>query len=129
MVQYTTSKFAVLGLSKNATIAKRRRICMCLFLTNLEIPVVSTSLVAITGQLGGFDKTSWIVSAYLLGYVGTLVLITIDLQAFSDRLTGTVIIFAKLSDIFGRKAILILVVLIFTIFSGACGAAQSIEQL
>ncbi len=40
------------------------------FMVNLEIPVVTTSLVAITSELNGFDKVSWIVSTYLLGYVG-----------------------------------------------------------
>ncbi|KAI1254222.1 hypothetical protein MGN70_004618 [Eutypa lata] len=83
----------------------------CLFLTNLEIPIATTALVHITEDLGGFDKSSWVISAYLLGYVGVLV------------------IFAKLSDIFGRKLILLVVILIFAVFSGACGAAQSIEQL
>lgn len=42
---------------------------------------------------------------------------------------GVLVIFAKLSDIFGRKLILLVVILIFAVFSGACGAAQSIEQL
>ncbi|KAF3001622.1 hypothetical protein E8E14_007659 [Neopestalotiopsis sp. 37M] len=87
------------------------RLCMCLFLTNLEIPIVTTALVDITSELGGFNKASWIISAYLLGYSGVL------------------IILSKLSDIFGRKSILIIVILLFTIFSGACGAAQTIEQL
>ena len=29
-----------------------------------------TALVGITNDLGGFQQTSWIVAAYLLGYVG-----------------------------------------------------------
>lgn len=43
---------------------------MCLFLTNLEIPIVVTALVGITNDIGGFSKVSWIIAAYLLGYVG-----------------------------------------------------------
>lgn len=46
------------------------RLCVCLFLTNLEIPIVTTSLVGITKELQGFDEASWIISSYLLGYVG-----------------------------------------------------------
>ncbi|KAI0015069.1 MFS general substrate transporter [Xylariomycetidae sp. FL0641] len=84
---------------------------MCLFLTNLEIPIVTTALVDLTDDLGGFSKASWVISSYLLGYVGFLV------------------IFAKLSDIFGRKFYLLLVLLLFAIFSAACGAAQTINQL
>ena len=45
---------------------------MCLFLVNLEIPIVTTSLVAITNDLHSFDQISWIISAYLLGYVGNV---------------------------------------------------------
>ncbi|KAI4189457.1 MAG: hypothetical protein LQ348_003790 [Seirophora lacunosa] len=47
-------------------------LCLCLFLTNLEIPIVTTALVGITDDLGGFDRSSWIISAYLLGYVGAV---------------------------------------------------------
>ena len=43
---------------------------MCLFLTNLEIPIATTALVDITQDLGGFVKASWVISAYLVGYVG-----------------------------------------------------------
>lgn len=39
-------------------------------MVSLEIPVVTTALVSIVGGLGGFDKISWVVSSYLLGYVG-----------------------------------------------------------
>ncbi|PCH08139.1 Major facilitator superfamily domain, general substrate transporter [Penicillium occitanis (nom. inval.)] len=85
-------------------------LCMCLFLTNLEIPIVTTALINITTDLGGFDHVNWITSAYLLGYVVVL------------------IIYAKMSDIFGRKSFLLLAVFIFTVFSVACGAAQTMQQ-
>ncbi|ORX95042.1 major facilitator superfamily domain-containing protein [Clohesyomyces aquaticus] len=86
-------------------------LCIALFLTNLEVVIVSTSLVAITDDLGGFDRATWIISAYLLGYV------------------GVVIIFSKLSDIFGRKLMLFTSVMIFVLFSAGCGAAQTLTQL
>ncbi|KAF2230324.1 MFS general substrate transporter [Viridothelium virens] len=84
---------------------------LCLFLTSLEIPIVVTALVKITTNLGGFRQSSWIVAAYLLGYVGVL------------------IVFAKLSDIFGRKTLLLVAIFLFVVFSAACGAAQTIQQL
>ncbi|KAE9365743.1 MFS multidrug transporter-like protein [Stipitochalara longipes BDJ] len=86
-------------------------VCLTLFLTNLEIPIVTTSLVSITNDLHSFDQTSWIISSYLLGYVSML------------------IIWAKLSDIFGRKSIAVISLLIFVLFSGACGAAHTMTQL
>ncbi|KAI1355098.1 major facilitator superfamily MFS-1 [Xylaria sp. FL0043] len=81
------------------------------FIVNLEIPVVTTSLLAIIVDLGGFDKLSWVISSYLLGYVAVIV------------------IFAKLSDIFGRKPVFILSTTLFIIFSAACSASQTITQL
>ncbi len=41
-----------------------------MFIVNFEVPVVVTALVAITDDLGGFDSIAWVVSSYLLGYVG-----------------------------------------------------------
>ncbi|KAK6602984.1 major facilitator superfamily transporter [Botrytis cinerea] len=86
-------------------------ICMTLFLTNLEIPIVTTALISITNDLHHFGQDNWIISAYMLGYVSML------------------IIWAKLSDIYGRKPFAVMVVLLFTIFSGLCGAAQTMTQL
>ncbi|KAK7963366.1 MFS general substrate transporter [Apiospora saccharicola] len=81
------------------------------FMVNLEIPVVTTSLVEITRELNGFDKASWVISSYLLGYVAVIV------------------IFAKLSDIYGRKVIFTGSIICFIIFSAACSASQSMTQL
>lgn len=36
------------------------------FLTQIEITIVTTSLVSITNDFRGFDKAGWIMSAYLL---------------------------------------------------------------
>lgn len=36
----------------------------------METTIVSTSLVSITNALTGFQKGSWIVTAYLLTYTG-----------------------------------------------------------
>lgn len=43
-----------------------------MFIVNFELSVVNTTLVAIVNDVGGFDSVSWVVSAYLLGYVGQL---------------------------------------------------------
>ena len=47
-------------------------LCIALFLSSLELSVVSTSLVAITNDLHGFSRSSWVVTAYLLTYFGKL---------------------------------------------------------
>ncbi|KAI1409179.1 putative multidrug resistance protein fnx1 [Hypoxylon sp. FL1857] len=81
------------------------------FMVNLEVPVVTTALVSIVGDLSGFDQLSWVVSSYILGYVAVIV------------------IFSKFSDIWGRKPILLLSIVIFIIFSAACSASQTMAQL
>ncbi|RYO83337.1 hypothetical protein DL766_002689 [Monosporascus sp. MC13-8B] len=81
------------------------------FLVSMEISVVTTALVAITDDLGGFQSVSWVLSSYLLGYVSVVILV------------------AKFSDIFGRKQLLVSCIFIFTALSGGCAAAQSMTQL
>lgn len=51
------------------------------FMVTFEIPVVTTSLVAITDSLGGFDNVSWIVTSYLLGYVGEYIIYQVRSQS------------------------------------------------
>ncbi|KAH9906955.1 putative efflux pump antibiotic resistance protein [Xylariomycetidae sp. FL2044] len=86
-------------------------IAILLFLTAVEASIVTTALVDITNELGGLEIASWVVSSYLLGYIGVIVIL------------------AKLSDILGRKQILLASALLFTTFSGACAAATTIVQL
>lgn len=47
----------------------------------------------------------------------------------NNPVLGVLIIFAKLSDIFGRKSLLLTALFIFLVFSSACGAAQTMPQL
>ena len=43
---------------------------MSLLLSTLETTIVGTALVSIVDSLHGFDKASWIVTAYLVTYTG-----------------------------------------------------------
>ncbi|KAH7330433.1 MFS multidrug transporter-like protein [Rhexocercosporidium sp. MPI-PUGE-AT-0058] len=86
-------------------------IFISLLVAHMEATIVSTSVIAITNDLGGFSKSVWIFTGFLLTY------------------SGLVIIWAKLSDIYGRKPFILAALLIFTIFSGACGASQTMTQL
>ncbi|MCJ1438935.1 hypothetical protein MMC27_008325, partial [Xylographa pallens] len=86
-------------------------LCLSLFMVQMESSVTSTSILAITNDLGGFEQNAWIFTAYFFTYGGLL------------------IIWSKLSDIFGRKPLLITAVAIFIVSSGVCGASQTIIQL
>ena len=59
-------------------------------LVAIDSTVLATAVPSIVGELGGFNQFPWLFSAYLLG------------QAVTTP------IYAKLSDIFGRKPILLL---------------------
>ncbi|GLA48868.1 hypothetical protein AnigIFM63604_004452 [Aspergillus niger] len=76
----------------------------------LEGTIVSTSLVAITDDLRGFGRSSWIITSYLLTYAGFLM------------------IWSKAGDIWGVKPMLLVSLAIFTAFSGGCSGAQSYAE-
>lgn len=80
-------------------------------LSTLETTIVSTSLISITDALGGFEQRDWVVTSYLLTY------------------TGFLVIYAKFSDVLGRKPMLLLAVGLFTVFSIVCGSISSLLQL
>ncbi|OTB01301.1 hypothetical protein M426DRAFT_14609 [Hypoxylon sp. CI-4A] len=86
-------------------------ISLGLFLVNFEVTIVSTALVSITNDLDNYNRSSWVITAYLLTYTGCLVL------------------WARLSDILGRKSTCLAAVFIFATFSGGCAASQTMVQL
>ncbi|KAH8680619.1 drug resistance transporter EmrB/QacA subfamily [Xylariales sp. PMI_506] len=86
-------------------------LCLSLFLSTMETTIVSTSLVSITNALGGFDQRDWVVTSYLITY------------------TGFLIIYAKFSDILGRKIMILIALAFFTIFSIVCGSISNMQQL
>jgi len=44
-------------------------LAVMMFMVTFEIPVVATSIVAITTDIGGANQSSWLLTSYLLGYV------------------------------------------------------------
>lgn len=82
-----------------------------LFLVALDQTIISTALGSIVKEFNSFASLSWIITAYLL------------------TTTVTVPIAGKLSDIFGRRLVLLAGVGIFTVASLLSGSAQNVEQL
>ncbi len=82
-----------------------------MLLAALDQSIVGTALPRITSELGGLDKLSWVVTAYLL------------------TATATTPLWGKISDLYGRRLIFQIAITIFLIGSALCGFAQSIEQL
>src|SRR5579859_4781857 len=82
-----------------------------LFLSALDQNVVGTALPRIVTDLNGSGLYTWVVTSYLLSS------------------TITVPIYGKLSDIYGRKPLLLIGVSIFLIGSILCGQSQDMTQL
>src|SRR3954463_3541734 len=86
-------------------------VMLAMFMGAIEATIVSTAMPAIVADLGGFTLYSWVFSAYLL------------------MNSVTVLIYGKLSDLFGRKPILTIGIIIFLIGSILCGLAGSMTTL
>lgn len=86
-------------------------ILIAIFLSAFEGVVVSTAAPVIVKSLHNFEMISWIFSLYLLA------------SAISTPIYG------KLADLYGRKRMFIVGILIFLIGSLLCGLAQSMYQL
>ena len=84
---------------------------LTLLLAALDATIVGTALPRIITELGGVDRYTWIVTAYLL------------------TSTTLVPISGKLADQFGRKPLLVLGTTLFLAASILCAAAQTLPQL
>ncbi|OBT80182.1 hypothetical protein VF21_00606 [Pseudogymnoascus sp. 05NY08] len=81
------------------------------FFSTLDSTIIGTALVSIVEELGSFWLSPWIVLAYLLTYMSFAMAI------------------ARLSDIYGRKSIMLVSWAIFMVFSLACALSHTIRQL
>ena len=84
---------------------------LVLLLASLDQTIVSTALPTIVGDLGGVAHLSWVVTAYLL----------------ASTIAGPM--YGKLGDLYGRKPLLQLAIVLFLIGSALCGIAQNMPQL
>jgi EmrB/QacA subfamily drug resistance transporter len=84
---------------------------LVLLLASLDQTIVSTALPTIVGDLGGIEHLSWVVTAYLL----------------ASTIAGP--LYGKLGDLYGRKGILQVAIVIFLVGSVLCGIAQNMPEL
>lgn len=81
------------------------------FLTAIEGTIVSTAMPKIVEDLGGSHLYTWVISVYLLATVISTP------------------IFGKLADLYGRKMMFTIGVVIFLVGSTLSGLSQTMEQL
>jgi len=81
------------------------------FMIAIEATIVSTAMPQIVAQLGGLSLYSWVFAAFLLTQ------------------TATTVVFGKLSDLAGRKRVMLIGIAIFLFGSILCGFAWSMPSL
>jgi EmrB/QacA subfamily drug resistance transporter len=98
--------------------ARRREILLVysglmlgMLLAALDQTIVATALPTIVGDLGGLNHLAWVVTAYILA------------STISTPLYG------KLGDLYGRKRLFQIAIVIFLIGSALCGLSQNMGEL
>ena len=81
---------------------------LTLLLAAMDQTIVGTAMPRVVASLDGFDRYPWVTTAYLL------------------TSTIAVPVFAKLSDLYGRKWLYLAGLIIFVVSSWLCGAAGNI---
>ena len=82
-----------------------------MFLAALDQTIVSTALPTIVGELGGLEHLSWVVTSYLLAT------------------TASTPLYGKLGDMYGRKPVFLVAILIFIAGSMLSGLSQTMGEL
>jgi EmrB/QacA subfamily drug resistance transporter len=97
--------------SREVTLLTMLSVLLVMLLASLDQTIVGTAMPRIIADLNGFSQYTWVTTAYLL--------------------TSTVMvpIYGKLSDLYGRKGILIFAVIVFLAGSWLSGASQTMTQL
>jgi EmrB/QacA subfamily drug resistance transporter len=82
-----------------------------MFLSALDQTIVAVALPTIVGDLGGLNHLSWVVTSYLVAT------------------TASTPLYGKLGDLYGRKLLFGVAIVIFLAGSVVSGAAQNLTQL
>jgi EmrB/QacA subfamily drug resistance transporter len=82
-----------------------------MFLASLDQTIVSTALPTIVGDFHRSDLLSWVITAYLLAS------------------TASTPLWGKAGDLYGRKRVFQLAIIVFLAGSALCGAAQNMYEL
>ena len=83
---------------------------LVMLMASLDSTIVATALPTIVGSLGGISKLSWVVTAYLLT------------STITTPLAG------KLGDMYGRKLVLQVALVVFLLGSVLCGLSENMTR-
>jgi EmrB/QacA subfamily drug resistance transporter len=97
--------------SRRQVIITMAGVLMAVFLASLDQTVVGTAIPRIVTDLGGFDRFTWITTAYIVASITFVPIV------------------GRLSDLYGRKVFFIGGILLFLVGSVLAGASQTMNQL
>ncbi|MGV3614495.1 MAG: MDR family MFS transporter [Fimbriimonas sp.] len=86
-------------------------ILLAMFVVAIEATIVATAMPGIVARLGGFSLYAWVLAGFLLSQ------------------TATTVVYGKLSDLYGRRPVLIAGITAFLTGSVLCGFAWSMPAL
>jgi EmrB/QacA subfamily drug resistance transporter len=102
---------STIKLSRRELLITFSGLLLVMLLGALDSTIVATALPTIVGELGGLERLAWVVTAYLLAQ------------------TVVTPIYGKLGDLYGRKIVLQVGIVIFLVGSALCGLSQSMLAL
>lgn len=107
----TVEAVSAAGLTRKRMLVLLTGLLLAQLVASIEGTVVSTAAPTIVADLGGLDQISWVFTGYLL------------------TSTATTPLWGKLSDLFGRRHLYELAIVIFMLGSVLCGAATNMNML
>ena len=98
-------------LSRRETLVVVAGLMVGLSLSALDGTIVATALPTIVGDLGGLEQLSWVVTSYLLAS------------------TAATPLFGRLSDLYGRRRLFQVAIVVFIVGSMLAAVSQTLLQL
>jgi EmrB/QacA subfamily drug resistance transporter len=99
------------GLTHRQILVIMSGLMLGMFLASLDQTIVSTALPTIVGDFHRSDLLSWVITSYLLAS------------------TASTPLWGKAGDLYGRKRVFQLAIIVFLIGSALCGASQNMYEL
>jgi EmrB/QacA subfamily drug resistance transporter len=107
----TTANPGEAGFTHRQILVIMSGLMLGMFLASLDQTIVSTALPTIVGDFHRSDLLSWVITAYLLAS------------------TASTPLWGKAGDLYGRKRVFQLAIVVFLVASALCGASQNMYEL
>jgi len=107
----TASPAAEAGYTHRQILVIMSGLMLGMFLAALDQTIVSTALPTIVGDFHRSDLLSWVITAYLLAS------------------TASTPLWGKAGDLYGRKRVFQLAIVVFLVASALCGASRNMYEL